>query len=585
MREYMIKFPGDPPIMEGTPKQHRVLFDIRRTKRIVAPVAIRDVFLRSAVEKDCNCLDIGRQMRAHEKETILFVDDEESLLDIAKTYFSGRGYRVLTAANGQEAIDAMVRERIDCCFTDINMPEMDGLELAEYMRSYDNTIPVVVMTGFPSLDNTITTLKNGVVDFLIKPINLQQMELCLQRVLRERRLFVENIILAKEVEGKAKLEKLNSELLSKNEELHIINRIQGDFSALRESADVFSQLVDLTVEITKADAADFYLINENSRQPVSIASSQSAGVQSSPFEVSNPSECLQSQDNNGCDPKVVNLIDDVLKEHRPLLIAKQNNGNSYLPQGTLSYMMVPLKIRSKLFGVLSASVLQGKVRFSQKDLYYLSVMTNNAATAIENLALYENIYHNLLATLYAFVKAIEARDPYTKEHSNRVTRLAIAMAKELGCSIEEQEILNVAGMLHDIGKIGIRDEILLKPGRLTEEEYKVIQQHPVIGAEIMNNLGLWNRERQIVRSHHERFDGRGYPDQLASDEIPLLARILSIADVYDAIASDRAYRVRMEEAKILEIMYSGAGSQFDPKMIGIFRKLYESGEVNRLLDD
>ena len=524
-------------------------------------------------------------MEAALKETLLFVDDEESLLDIAKTFFTGRGYRVLTAENGRRAVDVLMDERIDCCFTDINMPEMDGLEFAEYMRSYDNTVPVVVMTGFPSLDNTITTLKNGVVDFLIKPVNLQQMELCLQRVLRERKLFMENMILTQEMERKAKLEALNTELLSKNEELNIINRIQEDFSGLRESADVFTQLVELTVDIAKADEAAFFLINGSGRQPVTIASARSEalltageGIDTAPVG-DDPSVVVHT------DAKVMALIDEVLTDDRPLLMAEPQNGNSPLPQGALSYMLVPLKIRSKLFGVLGAAVRQGKVRFNQKDLYYLSVMTNKAATAIENLALYENIYQNLLATLYAFVKAIEARDPYTKEHSNRVTRLAIAMAENIGCSSEEREILNVAGMLHDIGKIGIRDEILLKPGRLTPGEYKIIQQHPVIGAEIMDNLGLWNREKQIVRSHHERFDGKGYPDQLSGDQIPPLARILSVADVYDAIASDRAYRKRMDESKILDIMYSGAGTQFDPEMIAVFQEMYESGEIQKVLEE
>jgi putative nucleotidyltransferase with HDIG domain len=159
------------------------------------------------------------------------------------------------------------------------------------------------------------------------------------------------------------------------------------------------------------------------------------------------------------------------------------------------------------------------------------------------------------------------------------------MAKVLGCTEEELEILNVAGMLHDIGKIGIRDDILLKPGRLTPEEYQIIRQHPIIGAEILDNLGLWNRERQIVRSHHERYDGQGYPDQLKGEDIPLLARILSVADVYDAIASDRAYRKRMEEKTILDIMYSGAGTQFDPKLIDLFRELYESGQITKILEE
>jgi putative nucleotidyltransferase with HDIG domain len=512
------------------------------------------------------------------KETILFVDDEESILDIARTYFNSRGYEVLTAANGREAVGLIDGHRIDCCFTDINMPEMDGLELAEYIREHDNTVPVVVMTGYPSLDNTIHTLKNGVVDFLVKPINLRQMEISVQRVLRERRLFIENILLSEEVQGKDKIEKLNRELMLKNEKLNVVNRIMSDFNALRESADVFKQLVDLAVEIVQADVALFYVVNDSADQTIPIASAKAEGPagESAP----DPKEPFPLPEEAG----VRRYILEVIKDDRPLLVTR-NNANGCLPDSVRSLMLTPLKIRSKPLGVLCAMILDGDIRFDENDLYYLAFMSNKAASSMESLALYENIYNNLLSTLYAFVKAIEARDPYTKQHSSRVTRLALALAKAMDRSAEEQEMLNVAGLMHDIGKIGIRDEILLKPGRLSKEEFAIIQQHPVIGAEIMDNLGLWHREKQIVRGHHERFDGNGYPDRLKGREIPLLARILSVADVYDAVASDRAYRRRMKEAEILEIMYSGSGTQFDPDVIDVFRRLYESGEVARVTAD
>jgi putative nucleotidyltransferase with HDIG domain len=517
------------------------------------------------------------------KETVLFVDDEESILDIAQTYFSGIGYQVLTAANGREAVEILCKNRIDCCFTDINMPEMDGLEFAEYVRKHDNTVPVVVMTGYPSLDNTIQTLKNGVVDFLIKPVNLRQMELCVQRVLRERRLFIENIILEKEVEGKRRLEKLNAELMNKNDELNVINRIMSDFSDLHESADVFNQLVDSAVQLVNADAACFYLLNESVDQIVPIALSKSDKGSFDDRSRSGAEPRRQTdQFSYAEEAQIRALVFGVVKDDQPLLIVENNDGMC-LPGEIQSFMLAPLKIRNKLLGVLSAMIFDEKQRFAEKDLYYLSFMANKAASAMESLALYENIYNNLLATLYAFVKAIEARDPYTKQHSSRVTRLALALARSMECSSEEQEILNVAGLLHDIGKIGIRDEILLKPGRLNSEEYAVIQQHPVIGADIMDHMGLWHREKQIVRCHHERFDGTGYPDKLKGSEIPLLARILSIADVYDAIASDRAYRKRMEESKILGIMYGGAGTQFDPDIVDVFRRMFESGEITHVM--
>jgi putative nucleotidyltransferase with HDIG domain len=518
-------------------------------------------------------------MDAPEKETLLFVDDEESIIDIAQTYFSARGYNVLTAGNGQEAVGVLEHHHVDCCFTDINMPEMNGLELAEYIRSYDSTIPVIVMTGYPSLDNTIQTLKNGVVDFLVKPVNLQQMELCVQRVLRERRLFIENVILSKELEGKTKLEKLNVELLDKIEELNILNRILTDFATLHESSDVFKQLVEMAVEIVNADAACFYLVNEGAAAPLAISS---AGAQWVHRQIA----AAGAGDSDLLSPggeKIHHLITEVVQDEKPLIIAT-NNGNC-LPDRFRSFMLVPLKIRAKILGVLMAAIYRGERLFNEKDLYYLDFMSKKSSNGIENLALYENIYNNLLSTLYAFVKAIEARDPYTKQHSSRVTLLAVSLAKAIGCTEEEQEILNVAGLLHDIGKIGIRDDILLKPGRLDPEEYRIIQQHPVIGYEIMGHLGLWTREKQIVRSHHERFDGNGYPDHIIGQKIPLLARILSVADVYDALASNRAYRVRMQENEILEIIYGGAGTQFDPDIIDVFRHLYQSGELVRALNE
>jgi len=505
-------------------------------------------------------------MRSNKR--ILFVDDEENILSIAHEYFHQKGYEVVIARNGVEAARILDSERIDCCFTDINMPEMDGLELAEHIRIKDNTIPVVVMTGYPSMENTIKTLKNGVVDFLIKPVSLNQMELCLQRVFRERHLYAENILLKKEVESKERLERLNCELLEKVEELHILNKIMSDFTAISTSINVFKRATDLALEITHADETQFFVINEAVQRPFQIASAQGGKRKS----------VLESQPGIGMMRSIEKLIMETVTDEIPLLIS-ENNGAAGLSLEIRSLMAVPLKIREKIFGVLTAAVCRNGARFNEKDLYYLSFMTQNAAHAIENLALYENIYENLFATLYAFVKALEARDVYTQRHSNRVTGLSLMLGKALGVSTENLDILNVAGRLHDIGKIGIRDDILLKPGKLTREEFEKIKEHPVIGADIVGQLGLWEREQQIIRFHHERFDGTGYPEGLKGEAIPLLARILFVADAYDAMATDRAYRKRMPEDQILETLGKGAGSQFDPTVVELFLKLHREGKI------
>ncbi|MEJ2168986.1 MAG: response regulator [Desulfobacterales bacterium] len=519
------------------------------------------------------------------KETILFVDDEESILKVVTEYFKRRGYRIFAAVNGAEAMKIIENEKVDCCFTDINMPVMNGLDLAENIRMHDNTMPVIVMTGYPSLENTIQTIKNGVVDFLIKPVNLKQMELCMQRVLKQRGLFIENVLLKEEVRGKERLETLNQELLYKVEELNILNKIMSKFTSIVSAADVFKRAVDLALEISHAGFTSFHIINESVNQPFEVASAGTQKVhkdrwhaQAGRLRAQNGSDAAAGFDSSS----LIGLIREVVSDEIPLLIS-QNNGARGLPKDLLSVMVVPLKIREKVFGVLTAGILEGSVRFSEKDLYYLAFMAQSAAQSIENLALYENIYENLFATLYAFVNAVEARDLYTRQHSSRVTGISLIIGRQLGCTGEELDILNFAGHLHDIGKIGIRDDILLKPGRLTQEEFEKIKEHPAIGANILEQLGMWEKERQIILCHHERFDGTGYPDGLKEKQIPFLARILSVADVYDAMASDRAYRKRMEERIILKVIHEGSGTQFDPDIVAAFDRVYKKGMITNYM--
>jgi response regulator RpfG family c-di-GMP phosphodiesterase len=209
-------------------------------------------------------------------------------------------------------------------------------------------------------------------------------------------------------------------------------------------------------------------------------------------------------------------------------------------------MVVPLRIRDKNFDIATAYVFHENFRFNEKHIYYLNFITRKAASAIENIALYENIYDNLFSTLYAFIAALEVRDLYTKKHSTRVVKYAHLIAEAMGCSEEELDVISFSGNLHNIGKINIRDDIFLKPDQLTHDEYKKIKEHPTIGADIIGKLGLLDQGQVIIRHHHERFDSKGYPDGLEGRQIPKLARIVTVAESFDAMISDRVYRKKME---------------------------------------
>lgn len=489
------------------------------------------------------------------RHTILVVDDEEGILEVSEEYFERKGYNVYTARNGVEALEILKNIKVGCCFTDINMPGMDGLELAERIREIDNTLPVIVMTGYPSLDNTIRTLKNGVVDFLVKPVNLEQMELAFRRVIRERELFVENLLLREEVERKERLRSLNDELLARIHDVNTLNKIMEDFSSSDSTHEIFNKVIELSQEVVNADEVVFYIYTESDNAFVSISRS---GLNSHlPVELSHEEKAL---------------FMGVIKDNKPCLVANAS-GKSGMAENVRSIMVVPLKIREKTFGLVTASVLGGSRRFGDKDIYYMNFITQKAASAIESIALYENIYENLFSTLYAFVAALEARDPYTMKHSTRVANIARMIGEEMAYEEEELDILEFSGQLHDIGKIGIRDDILLKPGRLTPEEYEKIKEHPAIGADIVGKLGLWNQEQEIIRHHHEYYDGTGYPDGLQGDAIPKLSRVLSVADVFDAMASDRAYRKRMDKEKVLGIIQEGSGTQFDAEVVKAFLRI------------
>ncbi len=182
----------------------------------------------------------------------------------------------------------------------------------------------------------------------------------------------------------------------------------------------------------------------------------------------------------------------------------------------------------------------------------------------------KELEHAEISAITALILTEEAKDPYVRGHSRRVTKCSAEIAKELGFSDDEQKVLERAAILHDLGKIGISDSILGKPGKLTEEEWAVIKKHPHRAVEILEPLTFLKEEKEMIRHHHERYDGKGYPDGIKAEEIPLGARILAVADTFDAMNSERAYREPLPEDAILAELKNAAGTQLDAKIVKTF---------------
>ncbi len=268
----------------------------------------------------------------------------------------------------------------------------------------------------------------------------------------------------------------------------------------------------------------------------------------------------------------------VAKESRPMRSRAQaaTLGFTHGAAEECAVLSVPLQLRDHAIGVMTVLRREAARAFSEDDEVLLTSIGAQVAVAVENYRLNLDVEHTYLETIMALALAVEAKDPYSAGHSKRVGFYATQIGQMLGLDQEMLRTLNDAGVLHDIGKIGIKDEILLKPSPLTSDEQKIMQQHSVIGEAIVKPVRSLGKVVALVRSHHEWFNGLGYPSGLKGEEIPLGARILVVADSYDSMITDRPYRKRLplEEAK--RQLTQDAGKQFDPTIVQAFLRVLDA---------
>lgn len=246
---------------------------------------------------------------------------------------------------------------------------------------------------------------------------------------------------------------------------------------------------------------------------------------------------------------------------------------------TRSLMCVPMLSRGRLIGVIELLNKKGRPdgRFNDDDLELLGGLAAQAAVALENAGLYRRIQGLYLSTIQSLAQALDAKDPYTRGHSERVASLADALARSLGCGEKARLDIRYAALLHDIGKIGVSEAILNKPGSLTEDELMAVRRHAEIGAAILGPVDFLGDIRELVRHHHGWFDGHGQPGGSKAEAIPLGARIIAVADAYDAMTSDRVYRRALTKDECRERLLRGAGTQWDGRIVKKLLDLSDQG--------
>jgi HD-GYP domain-containing protein (c-di-GMP phosphodiesterase class II) len=243
---------------------------------------------------------------------------------------------------------------------------------------------------------------------------------------------------------------------------------------------------------------------------------------------------------------------------------------SHLRAFTKRFVCVPLERDRRPLGVMVAIDKHDGTEFNSVDLKLLNNVGNQCSIFLENATLYQDMQDLFMGVLHALTQSIDAKDAYTRGHSQRVAELSRALARKIGLSDEECERIYLSGLLHDVGKIGVPEAVLTKPGRLTDAEFDAIKKHPAIGAQILGNIKQLQDILPGVLHHHERWDGRGYPKQLAGEAIPLIGRIICVADSFDAMSSTRTYRPALPLETVLAEIKRCAGTQFDPALANVF---------------
>jgi HD-GYP domain-containing protein (c-di-GMP phosphodiesterase class II) len=278
------------------------------------------------------------------------------------------------------------------------------------------------------------------------------------------------------------------------------------------------------------------------------------------------------------DEEILAFLDSIQasRQSRPTVINRNRSSlAAQLPAELQQVVVAPLLEEDRALGYLIAMNHSDEAEFGTVEANLLASVSAMLGVHCSNRDLYRQQDEFLASVVRALTSAIDAKDPYTCGHSDRVARVATRIAQHLGCDTEFLSTIYMAGLLHDIGKIGIDDAVLRKTGRLSEAEFEHIKQHPALGYKILADIRPFAAVLPAVLHHHEQWDGNGYPCQLAGEQIPYMARILSVADAYDAMTSNRPYRPGMPEEKARKIFEDGAGRQWDPDVLAAFFAIHD----------
>lgn len=536
---------------------------------------------------------------------ILIVDDQKQNLYLLKSLLGGHGYQVMEATNGAEALELARADPPDVIISDVLMPVMDGFSLCKAWKNDEGlrNIPFVFYTAtYTDPKDEELALSLGASRFIVKPVEIEEFVSILQQVIAEVESGVLNVpqeslqeemtyyriyneTLIRKLEDKMlQLEKLNGELKEE-----IVERKQAQEQNQRQlKRQSGLRMVDMAI----SSSFDLHFILDIVLQQVL---SQLGVDASAVLLFDSHLQKLEYAANRGFYSNALHYTQlklgegyagRVVLEHKTIHVSSLMETGSRLAvalqlanEAFADYYGVPLIVKGELKGVLE--IYHRSILHTDPEwLEFLETLAGQAAIAIDNAQLFERLQRSNLelglayeATIEGWSRAMDLRDKETKGHTKRVTDLTLKLARLMDLNESEMIHIRRGALLHDIGKMGVPDNILHKPDKLTDEEWEIIHQHPAYAYQMLTSIDYLKPALDIPYFHHEKWDGTGYPQGLKGEQISLVARIFAVVDVWDSLTSARPYRPAWTNEQALEYIKEQSGKHFDPQVVRAFLTL------------
>ncbi|MCK5218239.1 diguanylate cyclase [bacterium] len=512
---------------------------------------------------------------------ILIVDDDDNMRENLQDILSEEGYKITGAESVETARRQLREEFYNLVLLDIRFPDGSGLELLKVNKSRNADLMIIVCTGFASVESAVDAMNRGAFAYLQKPLNMAEVKITIKKALKMQSVAWENKNLLK----KLKELSLKDPLTNLYNYRYLRERLAWEFKRAQRYILPLSVLmvdIDYFKSINDVYGHQYgdVILKELSGYLLSYARANDIVVRYGGEEFL---VLLPDTGKSGALQFGKRLLESV-QEHVFDLKGKRiklkiSMGIAGFPEdgfdtesGLLDASDQALR-NAKETGGNRLSLFQG---ISQEDMEKIVAKggKENVVVLKGKLAKMKNrLNGNLLESIYAFARTINAKDSYFEEQTENIVNIVIGIGKEFKLSKPEIENLRHAAILHDLGKIGISDDVLSKKTKLDELEYEEIKKHPRIGAEIIKSIQFLHEVIFTILYHHERYDGLGYSSGLRGEEIPLGARIVAVADVYNALITNRPYRKAFSQEEAKQIIKDGSGTQFDPQVVESFLKV------------